>query len=160
MKKFFLPVDPTGRSIRGRCYVIWVAVLGGGSGDSIPGQQLWLWGHAWTPPSAGVPSMSGQEEAPRKTQDTLEWLCGLAGLGTPWGPPGRAGGSGRGEGSLGVPAQAAAAATRSWISGRRWMDGLEAAKASNKNIHSIECLSPFWYILAVYHVCNIGVIIL
>ena len=31
----------------------------------------------------------------------------LAGLGTPWDPPGRAGGSVQGEGSLGVPAQAA-----------------------------------------------------
>ena len=43
--------------------------------------------------------------------------------GTPWGPPGRAGGSIRGEGGLGVPAQAAAPATRSRISGRKWMDG-------------------------------------
>ena len=44
------------------------------------------------------------EEAPGKTQDTLEGLCLSAGLGTPRGPPGRAGGSGRGEGSLGLPA--------------------------------------------------------
>ena len=36
---------------------------------------------------------------------------------------GRAGGSVRGEGSLGVPAQAAAPATRPRISGRKWMDG-------------------------------------
>ncbi|KAI3353927.1 hypothetical protein L3Q82_005128 [Scortum barcoo] len=37
--------------------------------------------------------MSHQEEAPGKTQDTLERLCLSAGLGTPQGPPGRAGGS-------------------------------------------------------------------
>ncbi|KAI3363925.1 hypothetical protein L3Q82_001517 [Scortum barcoo] len=33
------------------------------------------------------------EKAPWKTQDTLERLCLSAGLGTPWDPPGRAGGS-------------------------------------------------------------------
>ncbi|KAK3545623.1 hypothetical protein QTP70_008562, partial [Hemibagrus guttatus] len=38
------------------------------------------------------------EEAPGKTQDTLERLCLSAGLGTPRGPSGRAGGSGWGEG--------------------------------------------------------------
>ena len=58
----------------------------------------------WTPSSGGVPGMSRREETPRKTQDTLEWLCHPAGLGAPWDPPG---GSVRGEGSLGVPAQAA-----------------------------------------------------
>ena len=41
----------------------------------------------------------------------------------PWDPPGRAGGSVWGEGSLGVPAQAAAPATWPGISGRKWMDG-------------------------------------
>ena len=41
----------------------------------------------------------------------------------PWDPPGGARGSVRGEGSLGVPAQAAAPAARPWISGRKWMDG-------------------------------------
>ena len=49
---------------------------------------------------------------PRKTQDMLERLCLLAGLGTPRGPPGRAGGSGRRQGLLGFSAQAAAPATR------------------------------------------------
>ena len=65
-----------------------------------------------------IPGMSRQEETPRKTQDMLERLCRSAGLGTPWDPPGRAGGSVRGEGGLGVPAQAAAPATRPQISGR------------------------------------------
>ncbi|KAI3363467.1 hypothetical protein L3Q82_012083, partial [Scortum barcoo] len=37
--------------------------------------------------------MSHREEAPGKTQDTLARLCLSAGLGTPRGPPGRAGGS-------------------------------------------------------------------
>ncbi|KAI3374741.1 hypothetical protein L3Q82_021292 [Scortum barcoo] len=37
--------------------------------------------------------MSHREEASGKTQDTLEKLCLSAGLGTPRGPPGRAGGS-------------------------------------------------------------------
>ena len=46
-----------------------------------------------------------------------------AGLGMPWDPPGRAGGGVQGEGSLGVPAQTAAPATRPLIRGRRWMDG-------------------------------------
>ena len=44
-------------------------------------------------------------------------------LGWPWDPPGGAGGSVRGEGSLGVPAQTAAPETWSRISGRKWMDG-------------------------------------
>ncbi|KAI3356415.1 hypothetical protein L3Q82_017212 [Scortum barcoo] len=37
--------------------------------------------------------MSHREEASGKTQDTLERLCLSTGLGTPRGPPGRAGGS-------------------------------------------------------------------
>ena len=52
------------------------------------------------------------EETLGKTQDTLERLCLSAGLGTPQGPSGRAGGSGRGQGRLGSSAQAAAPATR------------------------------------------------
>ncbi|KAI3363604.1 hypothetical protein L3Q82_001233 [Scortum barcoo] len=52
--------------------------------------------------------MSHREEASGKTQDTLERLCLSAGLGTPRGPPGRAGGSVWGEGSLGISAQTAA----------------------------------------------------
>ncbi|KAI3365602.1 hypothetical protein L3Q82_010686 [Scortum barcoo] len=44
--------------------------------------------------------MSHWEEAPGKTQDTLERLCLSAGLGTPQNPPGRAGGSIWGEGRL------------------------------------------------------------
>ena len=39
-------------------------------------------------PGEGVPGMPHREEAPGKTQDTLEGLCHSAGLGTPWGPPG------------------------------------------------------------------------
>ncbi|KAK3533211.1 hypothetical protein QTP70_013614 [Hemibagrus guttatus] len=62
------------------------------------GQLRWL-GHlfldaSWTSPWRGVPGMPHREEAPGKTQDTLERLCLSAGLGTPWGPSGRAGGSG------------------------------------------------------------------
>ena len=53
-----------------------------------------------------VPGTSHWEETPGKTQDTLERLCLSAGLGTPRGPPGRAGGSGRGQGCLGFSAQA------------------------------------------------------
>ncbi|MEQ2229757.1 ETS translocation variant 1 [Ilyodon furcidens] len=52
-------------------------------------------------------------------QDTLEGLCLSAGLGTPWAPPGGAGGGVWGEGRLGVSAESAAPATRSRISGRR-----------------------------------------
>ncbi|KAK3532469.1 hypothetical protein QTP86_018441 [Hemibagrus guttatus] len=44
--------------------------------------------------------MPHQEEAPGKTQDTLERLCLSAGLGTPRGPSGRAGGSVWGEGGV------------------------------------------------------------
>ena len=70
--------------------------------------------------------MSHWEETPGKTQGTLERLCLSAGLGTPRGPPGRAGGSGRGQGRLGFSAQAAVAATRppekrQIMDG--WMDG-------------------------------------
>ncbi|KAK3573193.1 hypothetical protein QTP86_015101 [Hemibagrus guttatus] len=51
-----------------------------------------------TSPWRGVPGMLHREEAPGKTQDTLERLCLSAGLGTPRGPFGRAGGSVWGEG--------------------------------------------------------------
>ncbi|KAK3513401.1 hypothetical protein QTP70_014229 [Hemibagrus guttatus] len=51
-----------------------------------------------TSPWRGVPGMPHREEAPGKTQDTLERLCLSAGLGTPRGPSGRAGGSVWGEG--------------------------------------------------------------
>jgi len=66
------------------------------------------------------------EETPGKTQDTFERLCLSAGLGTFRGPPGRAGGSGRGQGRLGFSAQAAAPTTRppekrQIMDG--WMDG-------------------------------------
>ncbi|KAK3527334.1 hypothetical protein QTP86_021953 [Hemibagrus guttatus] len=56
-----------------------------------------------TSPWRGVPGMPHREQAPGKTQDTLERLCLSAGLGTPWGPSGRAGGSVWGEGGLGIP---------------------------------------------------------
>ncbi|KAK3543164.1 hypothetical protein QTP70_012267 [Hemibagrus guttatus] len=51
-----------------------------------------------TSPWRGVPGMPHREEAPGKTQDTLERLCLSAGLGMPRGPSGRAGGSAWGEG--------------------------------------------------------------
>lgn len=38
----------------------------------------------WMPPSQ---RMSRREETPGKTQDTLEWICHPAGLGTPWNRP-------------------------------------------------------------------------
>ncbi|KAI3377251.1 hypothetical protein L3Q82_009155 [Scortum barcoo] len=72
--------------------------------------------------------MSHREEALGKTQDTLERLCLSAGLGKPQNPPGRAGGSVRGEGSLGNSAQTAASATQ--ISRRRWMDGCCSVSAN------------------------------
>ncbi|KAK3518107.1 hypothetical protein QTP70_033333 [Hemibagrus guttatus] len=56
-----------------------------------------------TSPWRGVPGMPHREEAPGKTQDTLERLCLLAGLGTLRGPSGRAGGRVWGEGGLGIP---------------------------------------------------------
>ena len=52
---------------------------------------------------------------------TLERLCLLAGLGTPLGPPGRAGGSGRGQGRLGFSAQAAAPSTPGQAVDDGWM---------------------------------------
>ncbi|MEQ2225288.1 hypothetical protein ILYODFUR_015971, partial [Ilyodon furcidens] len=70
-------------------------------------------GTSWTPSLGGVPGTSHQEEA----QDTLVGLCLSAGLGTPWAPPGGAGGGVWGEGRLGVSAEFAAPppATRSRI---------------------------------------------
>ncbi|KAK3539329.1 hypothetical protein QTP70_001214 [Hemibagrus guttatus] len=56
-----------------------------------------------TSPWRGVPGMPHQEGAPGKTQDTLERLCLLALLGTPWGPSRRAGRRVWGEGGLGIP---------------------------------------------------------
>ncbi|KAI3356631.1 hypothetical protein L3Q82_017818, partial [Scortum barcoo] len=64
----------------------------------------------------GVPGMSHREEASGKTQDTLGETMSLGWPGNmPQGPPGRAGGSVWGEGSLGIFAQTAASATRSRI---------------------------------------------
>ncbi|MEQ2302382.1 G protein-activated inward rectifier potassium channel 1 [Ameca splendens] len=74
---------------------------------------------SWTPSSGGVPGTSHRGEAQGTAQDTLEGLCLSAGLGTPWAPPGGAGGGVWGEGRLGVSAESAAPATRSRISGRR-----------------------------------------
>ncbi len=59
---------------------------------------------SWTPSWGGVPGASHWEETTGKTQDTLEGLCLLIGLGTPRYPPGGAGGSVQGEGSLGISA--------------------------------------------------------
>ncbi|KAK3557951.1 hypothetical protein QTP86_003867 [Hemibagrus guttatus] len=56
-----------------------------------------------TSPWRGVPGMPHREEAPGKTEDTLESLCLSAGLETPRGPSGRAGGSVWGAGDLGIP---------------------------------------------------------
>ncbi|MED6270083.1 hypothetical protein CHARACLAT_006271 [Characodon lateralis] len=95
------------------------------------------------PFSGGVPGTSHWEEAQGTAQDTLEGLCLSAGLGTPWAPPGGAGGGVWGEGRLGVSAESATSATRSWISGRR---RVRAQKNRNSNHtttdHSpIECRS-------------------
>ncbi|MEQ2250263.1 hypothetical protein ILYODFUR_038152, partial [Ilyodon furcidens] len=71
-------------------------------------------------------------------QDTLEGLCLSAGLGTPWAPPGGAGGGVWGEGRLGVSAESAAPAIWSrikrkttstsiftnWIQCDRWIHAL------------------------------------
>ncbi|KAI3375720.1 hypothetical protein L3Q82_003724 [Scortum barcoo] len=80
-------------------------------------QLRWL-GHLFRMPPGRLPREVFQacptgRRPPGKTQDTLERLCLSAGLGTPRGPPGRAGGSVWGEGSLGISAQTAASATRS-----------------------------------------------
>ncbi|KAK3517255.1 hypothetical protein QTP70_001470 [Hemibagrus guttatus] len=64
------------------------------------GQLRWL-GHLFRMPPGRLPGEVFREEAPGKTQDTLERLCVSAGLGTPRGPSGRAEGSVWGEGVLG-----------------------------------------------------------
>ncbi|KAI3366678.1 hypothetical protein L3Q82_009215 [Scortum barcoo] len=70
-------------------------------------QLRWL-GHLFRMPPGRLPREvfqacpTGRRPRGRKTQDTLEKLCLSAGLGTPRGPPGRAGGSVWGEGSLGI----------------------------------------------------------
>ncbi|TWW70762.1 hypothetical protein D4764_17G0002450 [Takifugu flavidus] len=63
--------------------------------------------------------MSHQEAAPWPAQDEGERLHLSPGLGAAGGPPGGADGSGRGEGCLGIPPEAAAPATRIRISGRK-----------------------------------------
>ncbi|KAK3539790.1 hypothetical protein QTP70_013235 [Hemibagrus guttatus] len=67
------------------------------------GQLRWL-GHLFRMPLGRLPGevfrACHREEAPGKTQDTLERLCLSAGLGTPRGPSGRAGGSVWGEGAF------------------------------------------------------------
>lgn len=69
----------------------------------------------------GVPVRSHWEEALRDTQDILEWPCHSVNMGTPWGPPGRAGVSVQRQGSLDVHAETTATTTQCHISGR--MDG-------------------------------------
>ncbi|MEQ2179744.1 hypothetical protein GOODEAATRI_028306 [Goodea atripinnis] len=59
--------------------------------------------------------MSHQEEAQGTAQDTLEGLCLLDGLETPWAPHRGAGGGVWGERSLGVSTESADPATRSRI---------------------------------------------
>ncbi|XP_061589443.1 uncharacterized protein LOC133454734 [Cololabis saira] len=76
--------------------------------------------------------MSHREETPGKTQDTLERLCLSAGLGTPRTPPGRAGGSVWGEGSLGIPAEAATPATRERIKREKMNENLNSARCRQK----------------------------
>ncbi|MED6264469.1 hypothetical protein CHARACLAT_015285, partial [Characodon lateralis] len=72
-------------------------------------------GASWTPSSGGVPGTSHREEAQVGHTGGLEGLCLSAGLGTPWAPPGGAGGGVWGDGRLGVSAESVAPATRSWI---------------------------------------------
>ncbi|KAK3530195.1 hypothetical protein QTP86_018065 [Hemibagrus guttatus] len=70
------------------------------------GHELWVMTKrdaSGTSPWRGVPGMPHRDEAPGKTQDTLERLCLSAGLGMPRGPSRRAGGSVSGEGGLGIP---------------------------------------------------------
>ncbi|KAK3525020.1 hypothetical protein QTP86_013357 [Hemibagrus guttatus] len=57
------------------------------------GQLRWL-GHLFRMPPGRLPGEVFRACPTGKTQDTLERLCLSAGLGTPWGPSGRAGGSG------------------------------------------------------------------
>ena len=68
-------------------------------------QMSWL-GHLVRMPQGRLPGevFRARPIGPGKTQDTLERLCLSAGLGTPRDPPGRAGRSGWGEGSLDFPA--------------------------------------------------------
>ncbi|KAI3363409.1 hypothetical protein L3Q82_012024 [Scortum barcoo] len=83
------------------------------AGRSLRDRLRWL-GHLFRMPPGRLPREVFQVACPTgrrpsgKTQDTLEKLCLSAGLGTPLGPPGRAGGSVWGEGSLGISAQTAA----------------------------------------------------
>ena len=64
------------------------------------------------PPWGGVTGRSIWEEIPGQTQDMLEILHLSAGLGMPWNPPKVVGSCGRGEESLGFPAETAALATQ------------------------------------------------
>ena len=64
-------------------------------------------------------------------------------LATPWDPPGRAGETVQGEGSLGVPAQTAAPTTWPRISGKRWMDGWMDGVTGNRNSKLTRVLNDF-----------------
>ncbi|PWA15275.1 hypothetical protein CCH79_00008546 [Gambusia affinis] len=84
------------------------------------GQLRWL-GHLVRMPPGCLPGevFRARPTGRRKTQDMLEGLCLSAGLGTPWDSSGGAGRSDWGEGSLGLPSEAATPATRPRISRRR-----------------------------------------
>ncbi|KAI3371765.1 hypothetical protein L3Q82_024317 [Scortum barcoo] len=95
-------------------------------------QLRWL-GHLFRMPPGRLPREVFQAcptgRRPRGRPRT-RWrrLCLSAGLGTPRGPPGRAGGSVWGEGSLGISAQTAASATRSRT--KRMMKKMKKMKIS------------------------------
>lgn len=86
---------------------------------------------SWTPPWGGVSGLFHRDEAPGKTQDTLEKLHLSAGLGAPWDPTGGARESVQGEESLGFSTRGAASVTRPWIKQEkmdRWLDGWMVSK--------------------------------
>ncbi|KAI3375158.1 hypothetical protein L3Q82_021682 [Scortum barcoo] len=131
----FPPCRVAGRSLRDR---VRSSVTSGGARSRaaapshIERSQLRWLGHLFRMPPGRLPREVFQacptgRRPPGKTQDTLERLCLSTGLGTPRGPPGRAGGSVWGEGGLGISAQTAASATRSRTKRMKmdgWMDSL------------------------------------
>ncbi|MEQ2297456.1 hypothetical protein AMECASPLE_034816, partial [Ameca splendens] len=77
---------------------------------SEPGQNIAPWTEDY-----GVDGLSPLHQESGPNQETLEGLCPSAGLGTPWAPPGGAGGGVWVEGHLGVSIESAALTTRSWM---------------------------------------------
>lgn len=88
---------------------------------------------SWMPPRWVALGMPHQQETLVPTQENLKRLCLSSGLGKPRYPPKWAGEDGWGWGGWWGLCLNLSLLTRTWISGRKWMEGLEKVRLKKKN---------------------------